>query len=57
MLKYDPVTQKVVSQGITKGAANAQKYIIIDHGQLLEQVARELQFEGSCKLLGNMSSP
>jgi hypothetical protein len=57
MLKYDPVAQKVVSQGITKGAAKAQKYKAIDHSQLLEQVAHELQFEGSCKLLGNMSSP
>jgi hypothetical protein len=57
MLKYDPVTQKVVSQGITKGAAKAQKYKAIDHGQLLEQIACELQFEGSHKLLGNMSSP
>jgi hypothetical protein len=56
MLKYDPVMQKVVSQGITKGAAKAQKHKAIDHGQLLEQVARELQFEGSRELLGNMSS-
>jgi hypothetical protein len=57
MLKYDPVTQKVVSQGVTKGAAKAQKHKAIDHGQLLEQVTRKLQFEGSRELLGNMSSP
>jgi hypothetical protein len=57
MLKYNPVTQKVIFQGITKGAVKAQKYKAIDHSQLLEQVTRELQFEGSHELLGNMSSP
>ena len=42
MMKYDPVTQKVISQGITKGAAKAQKHKAIDQGQMLEQVTRKL---------------